>query len=659
MSGYTSMKVNTAIGLMLSAVALALLHRETPGARIRAARVLAASVVTLGLLTLAEYLFQFDVGIDDVFIAAAPDAIAPVSSRMSPVSALGFVCGGAALLSIDARSGRVIHPFELATVAMLLVTAVGLVGYAYGVDALYHIGPYSSLAIHTAAAFLVLGCGILLARPDRGLVSLLSRDTSGSVLARRLLPTAIVLPFAFGWLRVKGEQAGLYELPFGTAVLVTALVTALIVIVWRTATSIDRTDVERKRAEETLRRTTKFNASVMNNMGEGLYTVDGDGSVTFMNPAAERLFGWTLEELRGHRMHDVTHYMHRDGSPFPAEECSGLQVLRAGRTLTDHEEVFVRKDGTFFDVVYSSSPFRENGAITGLIVVFRDVTERKRAEMELRESEQRYRRMADTAEAASRLKDQFLATLSHELRTPLNAILGYARMLRGEAISSPQKRARALEILERNAVLQHQLVDDLLDMSRITSGSVRLDVQTVSVIEPLQAAIDSVRATAEAKRVALKLDVDPLVRPICADPARLQHVFWHLVSNGVKFTAEGGRVLVSLDSDRAGVCIAIRDTGIGIAAEFLPHVCEPFRQADAGSRASMEGSAWASLSASDSSGSMPEPSALTVTDRGGAPRSPCGSRSACLPEPRSQRRRKCVPGTARPVLAFRLADSRA
>src|SRR5262245_24825920 len=138
--------------------------------------------------------------------------------------------------------------------------------------------------------------------------------------------------------------------------------------------------IESKQATDALRRAKEYDEAVMNNMGEGLYTVDDEGLVTFMNPAAERLFGWRLDELRGRKMHDLTHYKHPDGSPFPAEECAGLQVLREGKALTDHEDVFIRKDGTFFDVMYSSSPIRENGVTTGLAVVFRDVTDRKQAE---------------------------------------------------------------------------------------------------------------------------------------------------------------------------------------------------------------------------------------------------------------------------------------
>lgn len=147
---------------------------------------------------------------------------------------------------------------------------------------------------------------------------------------------------------------------------------------------------ERKRAEEALRRAMAFDQAVMTSMGEGLYTVDAQGLVTSMNPAAEKLFGWKLEELRGKRMHDVTHYKHPDGRPFPSEECAGFRVLNEGERLVDHEDVFIRKDGTFFDVVYSSSPLHEGNSLTGLVVVFRDVSERKRAEEALRKSEQRF-----------------------------------------------------------------------------------------------------------------------------------------------------------------------------------------------------------------------------------------------------------------------------
>ena len=156
--------------------------------------------------------------------------------------------------------------------------------------------------------------------------------------------------------------------------------------------------IERCHIDDALRRAAQFNEAILNNMGEGLYTVNSQGFVTAMNPTAENLFGWTLEELRGKRMHDVTHYKHQDGSPFAIEECSGFQVVRQGKSITGYEDVFIRRDGSFFDVVYSSAPIRGNdGVILGLVVVFRDVSGRRRAEEALRTSQQKF---ADLIERA-------------------------------------------------------------------------------------------------------------------------------------------------------------------------------------------------------------------------------------------------------------------
>ena len=161
-----------------------------------------------------------------------------------------------------------------------------------------------------------------------------------------------------------------------------------------------------RESEEQLRHTLEFNQAVMANMGEGLYALDTRGLVTYINPAAERLFGWSSAELLGRKMHDVTHYQHPDGTPFPADECAGLQVLQKGTVLSDYEEVFIRKDGTFFPVVYSSSPIKSGGGIVGLVVVFRDMTAQKQAEEALHGSREELRVFASRLQAPMRKKEE-------------------------------------------------------------------------------------------------------------------------------------------------------------------------------------------------------------------------------------------------------------
>jgi PAS domain S-box-containing protein len=161
-----------------------------------------------------------------------------------------------------------------------------------------------------------------------------------------------------------------------------------------------KTEQALRESEEQLRLALQSNQAVMTNMGEGLYVLDAGGLVTYINPTAERLFGWSSAELLGRKMHDVTHYRHADGTPFPAEDCPGLQVLQKGVALADHDDVFIRRDGTFFPVTYSSAPIRSDGTIVGLVVVFRDVTERKRAEQDLERSTSWLRNLIATTQDA-------------------------------------------------------------------------------------------------------------------------------------------------------------------------------------------------------------------------------------------------------------------
>jgi CheY-like chemotaxis protein/nitrogen-specific signal transduction histidine kinase len=202
-------------------------------------------------------------------------------------------------------------------------------------------------------------------------------------------------------------------------------------------------------------------------------------------------------------------------------------------------------------------------------------------------TDERLRSALAAAEEANRLKDEFLAVLSHELRTPLNAILGWARMLRAGTLPA-ENVPRALETIERNAQAQAQLIEDLLDVSRIVSGKLRLEMRTVDIADVVRETLETVQPTADARGVALTSAIGS-VGPVSGDAHRLQQVIWNLLSNSIKFTPRGGTVHVGVQQDGGLVRISVTDTGQGIDREFLPYVFDRFRQAAAGAKTKRTG----------------------------------------------------------------------
>ena len=270
--------------------------------------------------------------------------------------------------------------------------------------------------------------------------------------------------------------------------------------------------------------------------------------------------------------YSLIHPNDRERTEFAVNECV------FGRKPYDIEYRVVRPDGVvrwiratgraFYDV--DNNPVRFDGTT-------QDITNRKEAEATRLQAERDARA---EAERISQMKDEFLATLSHELRTPLNAIFGWAQILKLD-YENPETVREAMEVIDRNVRLQTQLIEDLLDMSRIISGKVRLDVQQVELAELIDTAIESVRPAAEAKELRLESVVDPHAGPVSGDPGRLQQVLWNLLTNAIKFTPKGGKIHVVLERINSHVEISVVDSGAGIDQEFLPHLFERFSQADA------------------------------------------------------------------------------
>ena len=318
---------------------------------------------------------------------------------------------------------------------------------------------------------------------------------------------------------------------------------------------------------------------------QGIFSTDGDLVIRSWNHWLQRHTGRTAADVIGQRLFDVYPELVSRGLDRHYTAALGGEVSVLAHSL--HRQLLpipARSESAVGSSLMPQSgriaPLVHEGRIVGTITAIDDVSERVTREAEMRRQIAAAENARGIAEDALRAKDEFLATLSHEIRTPLNAVIGWTKILLGRK-ADPETVQRALGIIDRNAIAQARLIEDMLDMARIMSGKLRMEFGPVDLVASTAAAIDVVAPAASAKGVTIHADLGNEARAIVADAGRVQQIAWNILSNAVKFTGTGGAVYVAIEAADDAVRLLVRDTGEGIASEFLPHVFERFRQANA------------------------------------------------------------------------------
>ncbi|MGB5248088.1 MAG: PAS domain S-box protein [Gammaproteobacteria bacterium] len=342
---------------------------------------------------------------------------------------------------------------------------------------------------------------------------------------------------------------------------------------------VSRDITERHLAAEKLAEAEERHRLVLESTGEGIFGVDAAGKVMFINRAAAQLLGFSKDELLGKGIHDIIHHSRIDGTPYPVEECPMHAAFADGVNSKVDDEVLWRKDGSYFDVEYSSTPLRKDGKLVGAVIVFRDITERKIAEIELLQAR-------DAAQAANRAKSGFLANMSHELRTPMNAIIGYSEMLIEEA-EDLEMEAFIADLKKIHGAGGHllSLINDILDLSKIEAGKMELYLENFPVDKMLADIASTVQTLVAKKHNQLEVVGAEDAGSMRSDLTKVRQTLFNLISNAAKFT-ENGTITLSVErgtDTETGDWLefAVADTGIGIAEDKIEDLFKEFTQADA------------------------------------------------------------------------------
>ena len=333
---------------------------------------------------------------------------------------------------------------------------------------------------------------------------------------------------------------------------------------------------ERRRIENALRYQLDLNSAITSNTAEALFLLDAEGRTTFMNPAAEEMFGWQQDELLGKVLHDLIHHSHPDGTSFFKDQCPLGDVFRTGQALRNHEDVFIHRQGRFVPVYCSNVPISVDSKVTGAVVSINDITERKQAE---EERERLYRE----AQEAIQARDEFLSIASHELKTPLTALQLQIQMLlrsahkNGTSKLTPERILSKLELADQQTDRLAGLINDLLDVARIRTGRVEVRLEELDLAEVVRDVLARFEEQITRAQCSVRLRAETPVMT-CCDQARVEQIITNLLSNAIKY-GPGKPIDICLSGDEKTVELSVRDYGIGIAPEHLERIFVRFERA--------------------------------------------------------------------------------
>ncbi len=511
-----SMKANAAFGFVVGGVALFLFsYRATRGL----GRLLGLLILIGAGLTLAQDIFLVDLRFDEYLFVEPPGALYTFSpGRMSPPSAIAFVLLGLAFLSSARR-----HVFWLAFSQLLLATiliqsVMVLIGYGYGVADLYYPFPFTAMAAHSAAAHAVLAAGLLATCPDRGLALAMTDESAGGQMFRRLLPGIILIPILLGWLRNQGEIAGLYDSVTGTALFTVSTIVLIIVFSWMIAAALRRMDEDRLQALTDLQGQREWLTTTLASIADAVIATDANGAVQLMNPVAEHLTGWTMSEANGRPIWDVFRIVDEDARE--SQQDPALKALREKLVVENASHILVTRDDAERPIECNSAPIMTNdGTVVGAVLVFRDVTVRRRAEEQ---------------------QNMVVGELNHRVR---NVLMIVHSLVQASAQHASGKTAEEMAQVLANRLQSLSRAHELLLETHWKGASLRSIIERE--LEPFQ--------KDKAKSIVIK-GTDVLLPPQCTSVVAM--ALHELTTNAAKYGAlaqSDGRLAVNWRVRRASL----------------------------------------------------------------------------------------------------------